>query len=151
MYRANRKCAIPRAAYKNPSTAPPVSLANLLLDPANPRTGMLGLKKVDFMSPRVFGPIHNVNDTAPCGQVGRSQTPSSITVGHRGFATCVTTFATAGGHPFGRLQRRYYPRHDPRVRLSLTSPPRPTSSNTYGARSSPTPITCIYGASEADW
>jgi len=112
MYRANRKCAIPRAAYKNPSTAPPVSLANLLLDPANPRTGMLGLNKVDFMSPRVFGPIHNVNDTAPCGQVGRSQTPSSITVGHRGFATCVTTFATAGGHPFGRLQRRYYPRHD---------------------------------------
>jgi hypothetical protein len=32
--------------------------------------GGLGLNTHDFISPRVFGPLRQVNDTAPCNQLG---------------------------------------------------------------------------------
>jgi hypothetical protein len=44
--------------------SPPASLADLLFDPVNERTGTLGLNHLQFLSPRFFGPLKNANDTA---------------------------------------------------------------------------------------
>lgn len=44
---------------------PPAALTNMLFDPANPVSGTLGINQLDFISPRVFGAIHQANDTAP--------------------------------------------------------------------------------------
>lgn len=60
--------------------APTASLANLLFDPANPRTGTLGINQLDFISPRVFGPLDNINDGERC-HFHRQETMSSTTVG----------------------------------------------------------------------
>lgn len=53
----------------------------MLFNPENPRTETLGRNKLDFMSPRVFGPLRNVNDTASCGDVGQVAPQSSATIG----------------------------------------------------------------------
>jgi hypothetical protein len=72
--------------------------------------GGLGLNTLDFISPRVFSPLRQVNDTAPHNQLGGpgavlsgievAATPNAG-VGVAGtvlFATCVSTFATPGAH-----------------------------------------------------
>ncbi len=43
---------------------PPASLGTMLFDPANSERGTLGLNLYSFLSPRVFGTIHQANDTA---------------------------------------------------------------------------------------
>jgi hypothetical protein len=44
------------------SNAPSQSLADLLFNPVNPRTGTLGLNPIGFYAPRVFGPVHQANN-----------------------------------------------------------------------------------------
>lgn len=48
--------------------SPPSSLTNMLFTSTS--AGGLGLNTLDFISPRVFGPLRQVNDTAPCNQLG---------------------------------------------------------------------------------
>jgi hypothetical protein len=60
--------------------SPTTSLANLLFNPANPRTGTLGINQLDFISPRVFGPLDNINDGERC-HFRPQATMSSTTVG----------------------------------------------------------------------
>lgn len=82
---------------------PPASLGTMLFDPANSERGTLGLNLYPFLSPRVFGTIHQGNDTAKrCDlfRTGptRSGTPIDASVGvPTVLSTNVTSLSGAAG------------------------------------------------------
>ena len=91
---------------------PPASLGTMLFDPANSERGTLGLNLYPFLSPRVFGTIHQGNDTAKrCDlfRTGptRSGTPIDASVGvPTVLSTNVTSLSGAAGQGDVRRGRR---------------------------------------------
>ncbi len=84
---------------------PPASLGTMLFDPANSERGTLGLNLYSFLSPRVFGTIHQANDTAKrCDlfRTGptRSRTPIDAAVG---VPTVLSTNVTVPGGAAGTV------------------------------------------------
>jgi len=84
---------------------PPASLRTMLFDPWNSERGTLGLNLYSFLSPWVFGTIHQANDTAKwcdlfrTGPI-RSGTPIDAAVG---VPTVLSTNVTVPGGAAGTV------------------------------------------------